>query len=737
MDDHEELVADRALSYQDPVGWNVDHVGQLSDAFELAPPRREKSGTVARSSSFLSSLTSFLLPVPIDRSFRPLHHRLMPGAAGYEDAMTTVADQTLQEAREAFERHAWHAAHEGFLEADAASPLSPEDLEHLAEAAWWTGRLADVIAAVERAYSGHLAAGHRADAARAALRLAAEFGHKQEHAISAGWLRRAERLLAGEPESRAQAELSRAHFNRALERADFETALEQARHTYAIAERLGDVDLMAIGLHDQGQVHIARGEVDEGMALIDEATVAAVNGELGAHATAVVYCNTINACRDLADYGRAGEWTDAAKRWCERQAIAGFPGMCRVRRAEIVRLRGAWSEAEQQARLATSELSGFYLDYAAEGFYQLGEIRLRVGDPEVAEGYFRQAREMGRDPQPGLALLRLAEGRAEAGAAMVRRALDDESSADRLARARLLPAQVELAVAVGDLETAQRAAAELDGIARTFGSPALLAGAAWAEGIRLQAGGDHRGAATLASRARKLWQEIDVPYEIARSHLLLGRALGAAGEGEPATVELEAALAIFDRLGAEPDAAATRRLLGRGEARMQPLQRVQTTFMFTDVVGSTQLIEAIGDEAWENLLRWHDETLRRVIEARNGEVVKQTGDGFLAVFAAADDALAAAQAVQRGLAEHRREHGFAPQVRVGVHAASGLRHGRDFSGAGVHAAARIAALAGEGEILASAASLEAATRRYSVSDRRPVKLKGISREIIVAAVDWH
>lgn len=651
--------------------------------------------------------------------------------------MTTVADQTLQEAREAFERHEWRAAYDRFLGADAAVPLAPEDLEHLAEAAWWTGRLADMIAALERAYSGHLAAGDRAGAALAALNLAKEIGHRQEHAVATGWLRRAERLLSGEPESRAQAELSRARFSHALERAEYDAALDHARHTYAIAERLGDVDRMAIGLHDQGRVHIARGEVDEGMALIDEATVAAVNGELGAHATAIVYCNTITACRDLADYGRAGEWTDAARRWCERQAIAGFPGMCRVRRAEIVRLRGAWSEAEQQARLATSELSDFYLDYAAEGFYQIGEIRLRVGDLEAAEGYFRQAREMGRDPQPGLALLRLAEGRAEAGAGMLRRALDDEGNADRLARSRLLPAQVELAVAVGDLETARRAAAELDGIARTFGSAALVASAAWAEGIRLLAVGDHGGAIARASRARRLWQEIDVPYEVARSHLLLGRALGAAGEGEPATIEFEAALAIFERLGAEPDAVATRRLLGRGEIRVQPLQHVQTTFMFTDVVGSTQLIEAIGDEAWENLLRWHDDTLRRVIEAHSGEVVKQTGDGFLAVFAAPDDALTAAQAVQRGLAEHRREHGFAPRVRIGVHAASGVRHGRDFSGAGVHAAARIAALAGEGEILASAESLDAATNRYVVSDRHSAKLKGISREIVVAAVDWN
>ena len=651
--------------------------------------------------------------------------------------MTEVVDHALHDAREAFERHEWRAAHDSFLQADAAVPLAPEDLERLGESAWWTGRLADLIGALERSYSGYVAAGHRADAARVALRLAGELGHKQEHAAASGWLRRAVRLLAGEPESRAQALLSRAHFISSLKHAEYDAALEHARRTYAVAERLADADLMAIGLHDQGQVLIARGEVDEGMALIDEATLAAVSGELGPYATAIVYCNTINACRDLADYGRAGEWTNAAKRWCERQAIAGFPGMCRVRRAEIVRLRGGWPEAEQQAKLATSELGEFYLDYAAEGFYQLGEIRLRVGDLSAAEEYFRQASELGRDPQPGLALLRLADGRAEAGAGMLRRALDDEGSADRLGRARLLPAQVEVAVATGDLELAKRAATELEAIAETFGSPALIASAAWAQGTRLLAGGDHDEAIVRARRARKLWQEVDAPYEVARSRVLLGTALNAAGEGEAAAPELEAALAIFERLGAEPDVTATRRLLGRGEAPVQPLQRVQTTFMFTDVVGSTQLVEAIGDEAWENLLRWHDDTLRRVIEEHGGEVVKHTGDGFLVVFAAADAALAAARAIQRALAEHRRAHGFAPRVRVGVHAASGLRHGRDFSGAGVHAAARIAALAGESEILASAETLAAATHRYVVSDRRAVKLRGISRDVVVATVEWR
>lgn len=650
--------------------------------------------------------------------------------------MTEIAEHALEEGRAAFERHDWLLANERLAAADAETPLSPEDLECLGESAWWSGRLSEVIDAFERAHASYVAQGRSTEAAAAGLRLAREYGHRGERAIAAGWLHRAERLLANQPESAAHALLSRAHFNEALERADYAASLEQARTTYAIAERMRDADLMAMALHDQGQTLIARGDVDEGMALIDEATAAAVSGELGPQATAIVYCNTINACRNLTDYGRAGQWTEAARRWCERQSIAGFPGMCRVTRAEIIGLRGAWPEAEQQARLAAEELRDFYVDYASEGLYQLGEIHLRTGDLEGAADYLGQAAALGHAAQPALALLRLAEGRAASGAAMLRGALE-ENGANRLGQARLLPAQVDIAIAVDDLETAGQAAAQLSDIAEAFRTPALLAWAAWADARRLVATGNHAAAIGPARRARKLWQDVDVPYEVARSRLLLGEALRGAGEEETAILELEAALAAFERLGAAPDAAAARRLLGRAERDTIEIQRVDATFMFTDVVGSTQLVEAIGDDAWENLLRWHDETLRRLFSEHGGNVAKHTGDGFLVVFDTPDAALAAAQAIQHTLAQHRRQHGFAPQVRIGVHTSGGVRHGRDFSGAGVHLAARIGALANEGEILASADTLAVASARYQASATREVKLKGISKPVDVATLDWR
>jgi len=644
---------------------------------------------------------------------------------------------TLQDGRDAFDRHAWRSAYESLRDADAAAPLEAADLERLGQAAWWLGRLDEVIDAFERAYGVYQSAGRRGDAARTALRLSAELGHKQEHAVAAGWLRRAERLLADEPESAEHGFLSRAHFNRALdERKDFDAALELAERTYAIAERIGSPDLLALGLHDKGRALVALGKVDEGMALVDEATVAAVGGELGPHATAAVYCNTNNACRDLADFGRAGEWTEAAQRWCERQSIAGFPGMCRVRRAEIVRLRGAWPEAEREVRLATAELRPFYLDYAAEGFYQLGEIRLRVGDLAAAEDYFRQAGELDRDPQPGLGLLRLAEGKADVAAGMLRRALEALPTEDRLGRARLLPGQVEVALARGDHETAQAATEELASSAAVFGSPALRASASWAAGSLAVSLGSFGDAITEARHAIQLWKEVDAPYEGARARVLLAEALRGSGDADEAGVELERATSTFERLGAQPDAANARHLAG-AQGTAPVAEKVELTFMFTDVVGSTPLVEAIGDEAWENLLRWHDATLRRIVTEHDGEVVQHTGDGLLAVFTSPDRALAAARGIQRVLADHRRDHGFAPQVRIGVHASSGVRHGTAFSGAGVHAAARITALADEGQILASVATVTAAGETADPASSREVSLKGISRPMAVSSVLWR
>ena len=650
-----------------------------------------------------------------------------------KDAATT--DKPLQEARDAFDRHAWQEAFDLLSAADASGGLAPEDLESLAEAAFWTGRTDECIEALERAYACFTEAGNARGAASVAINLCFHHFAKLAPSVAAGWSSRAVRLLEAEPDCPEHGHLARISTNVTMSVGNLDGALEYARRTYEIGSRFGDRDLQAFGLFDQGNVLVAKGQVAEGMALLDEAMVAAVSGELGPFATGVIYCSMITTCERLADYRRAAEWTDAAQRWCDRQSIAGFPGLCRVQHAQIMRLRGAWAEAEEEATRARDELQGFNLRATGEAFYQIGEIRLRMGDLPAADDAFCQAHELGREPQPGLALLRLAEGNIDAARSMINRAIVDQSW-DRLARARLLPVQVEIAIAAADLETASSAADELEAIAETYDTPALRASAACALGALQLAEGDAAAACESLRRGWRLWQEVDAPYEAARARTLLAAAYQNGGDGEAAKLELRSAVSTFERLGAVLDTRRAAELLGDG-ASQKATPRAVKTFMFTDIVKSTNLVEAIGDEAWENLLHWHDQTLRSLFGEHEGEEVKHAGDGFFVAFPDAAGAVECAAAIQRTLADHRRKHGFAVQVRIGLHSAEATRRGRDYGGKGVHQAARIASLAEGGEILASQATLAADAVSYSLSEPRLVSLKGISEPVPVVAIEWR
>jgi class 3 adenylate cyclase len=484
-----------------------------------------------------------------------------------------------------------------------------------------------------------------------------------------------------------------------------------------------------MALHFQGSFLISSGALEEGWTLVDEATAAAVGGELAPYPTAIVYCNTIDVCHNLAEYGRAGDWTERASRWCERQAIAGFPGVCRVHRASVIRLRGAWAEAEEEARRALVEVEGFNMIAAGGAMCEIGEIRLRLGDEQGAEEAFEQAHILGFEPQPGRALLSLAQGKADTAFRGLRRTLDETH--DPLVRARLLSGAVEVDLAVGNLEAAREDVEELEVAAGRFGSTALAAAAAAARGQVALAEGKPADAIRSLRRAVQLWTEIELPYEAARARVDLGRAYRADGDDVEAELELRAAQSAFERLGARPDARRTAELLGRPAAP----ERAVRTFMFTDICDSTILVEAIGDEAWQNLVRWHDETLRGLFRAHGGEEVDHAGDGFFVAFPSARDAVEAATAIQRTLAEHRRAAGFAPQVRIGLHATEASRDGAAYRGRGVHEAARIGALAEAGEVLASSATLEA--EGLDGGERREVQLKGLARPVEVAAVLWR
>ena len=646
-----------------------------------------------------------------------------------------ITEDPLQAGRDAAQRHAWQQAFDLLSQADARDPLPADDLATLGEAAWWIGRNEACIGARERAFAAYLEGGDPIGAARMAISLARDHKVRLESGIFRGWLLRAERLLADQPESAEHGWVLRIHANQAAAEGDLERALELVGQALEIGMRVGNRDLQAVALHDQAEYLVRLGRIDEGLAMADEATVAAVGGELGPWATGVVYCNTISLSDALADYRRAGEWTEASIRWCERQSIAGFPGICRVHRADVIRLRGHWLQAEREALQACSELedSGLLL-FAGEGFYEVGVIRLRMGDLESAEDAFRQAHEKGRDPHPGLALLRLYQGNAHAARSSIRRALDE--TATRLDRTKLLPAEVEVDVATGELEAARTATEELESIAEEFRSPALRAEAAMCRGTVQLAEGDPAGACRSLKRSWQLWQEVDAPYEAARARMLLGQAYRAKGDEETAVLELRAARTAFERLGAALDLKRLAELLGP-DAGATPTARVTRTFMFTDIVRSTNLVEAMGDEAWEDLLRWHDRTLRALFAEHGGEEIDHVGDGFFVAFESPKTAAECAVAIQRTLAEHRRSQGFSPQVRIGLHAAEATRLGDDYRGKGVHVAARVGALAQAGEILATAESVPADGGELTVCDRREATLKGISKPVAVVTVEWR
>ncbi len=643
--------------------------------------------------------------------------------------MTDVT--TLERARQALADHAWADAYEGFAQAAEARTLAGEDLEQLAEAAWWTARPDACIDAWERAYEAHANAGNPPRAAYVALKLADQWSERLQSAQAAGWFRRATRLLEGEPGCVEQGYLELAM---AKSSGSVDAMMGHATAALDIGSRFGDRDLQAFGLMCQGMAHILQAQVEAGMSLIDEATAAAVGGELSPFATGIVYCFMIVACRDLADYRRAGEWTEATKRWCDRQSINGFPGHCRVRRAEIMRLRGAFAEAEDEARHAVRELISFgELPIAGAGFYEIGEIRLRIGDLDGAEEAFTQAHQRGNDAQPGLALLQLARGRSVAARSSIRAALADQPIA--LVRGRLLPAQVEIALAAHDASEAREAAEELSEIASAYAAPLWQASSHQALGAVLTYESDAAAAIAELRRAVRLWTEADLPFETAQARRSLAMAHRAHGDEASALLELQAARATFEQLGAGLEAKRCISLIDAGAPAIGI--RVTRAFMFTDIVGSTNLLETIGDEAWEDVVRWHDEALRAMIESHEGEVVHSTGDGFFASFSDIDAAAESAVAIQRLLAEHRRRHGFAPQVRIGMHAAEATAIADDYAGLGVHQAARVGALAEGGEIVVTLGSLQGRSIPYPVGNERTVTLKGIARPVPVASIEWH
>jgi class 3 adenylate cyclase len=641
-------------------------------------------------------------------------------------------------------RHAWDEAVDAFSAADRAGGLSPEDLEQLGAASWWAGRPDDAIEALERAFGAYTDAGRESDAGRVALDLAYQGFRRQATSIALGWLGRAERILASQPESAVHAriplfaglgELMANHY------AEGVALLDQAME---IARRHGDANVASMALSFKGTATLYSGDWRAGLADIDEAATAAASNTLDLRVASDIYCNTIAACRNIGDYKRAGQWTEEAERWMRRQSVGGYPGICHVHRAELKMLRGEWSAAEQEARDACDELQRWGLiDSVGWAHYQIGEVRLRMGDLDAAGEAFDRAYEYGHDAQPGLALLQLQRGEIDEATRSIARALAmtdvGEGAMDRAARARLLPAQVDIALAAGDLATAGAAVAELEAIATDFERPVFRAGALTGRGELLLE--EHRPAeaSPILGRSWRLWQETDLPLESARARLRYAEALAAEGDESTSRRDLRAARSVFERLGATLDLQRVDALLGdaRGQSGHSSA-RATKTFMFTDIVTSTDLIGLIGDDAWAELISWHDRELRACFAQHRGEEVNSTGDGFFVAFERPIDGVECAVDIQRRLARHRRDHGFAPKVRIGLHSSDATREGRDYRGRGVHIAARIGAAASADEILISepvAAGLSGG--RFGTTASREIVLKGIDTPVDVRSVDWR
>jgi DNA-binding NarL/FixJ family response regulator len=462
----------------------------------------------------------------------------------------------LERGREAHMRRAWADAYDSLCRADEEEPLGPVDLELLATAATMVGRQDAYLRALERAHREYLNEDDGLAAARVSIWLGMYLAIQGEIGPAGGWFGRAQRLVEREGRDCVeQGYLLLPVGFQARVTGDLEGAFAAGAEAAEIGERFGDRDLFAVAVHLQGMARVGQGRVAEGLRLLDEAMVAVTGGEVSPVYTGIVYCSVIACCEEAFEPRRAHEWTTALTRWCDDQPqMVSFTGRCLAHRASIKQLHGEWPGAFAEARLARERAEGSMNRQATgQALYQQGELHRLQGDFIAAEAAYREASGFGREPQPGLALLRLAQGDKGAAAAAARRVLDE--AAEPLQRAALLPAYAEIMLAVGDTNAAVLASRELAEIAAAREGAMLRAIAAQVEGTVYLAAGDAQEALAALRQACRIWHDLDAPYELARTRVQVGLACRALGDEEGAVLELEAARDAFERLGAGPDAA--------------------------------------------------------------------------------------------------------------------------------------------------------------------------------------
>ena len=458
----------------------------------------------------------------------------------------------LERGREAIASRAWRHAYDCLAAADEQEPVEPGDLELLSLAAFMLGRDDDTVAWLERAHARYLEEGETLRAVQCAAWIVLNLATRGEMGAATGWLGRAQRLVAPEGECGERGWLLLPGVFQLEAAGDFAAAAAVAAEAVAVSERFGDRDLFALAIHAQGYMLLKDGQVHQGLALLDEGMVAVTADELSPIVTGIVYCGVILACQEVYEVRRAREWTRALANWWALQPdMVAFTGRCLVHRAEIMQLDGSWRDALEEARRAGERFVETRNRAAGLACYRQGELLRLQGEFDGAEKAYREASGFGWEPQPGLAQLRLAQGRTDVAVSAIRRA--EASTTLPLERARLLPAFVEIMLAADDLAPARAACAELEGIAAGYESAMLGAIVAHARGAVHLSAGEPQDALVPLRSAVETWHTLEAPYEIARTRVLVGDACRMLDDEESAALEHDAARSIFERLGAKPD----------------------------------------------------------------------------------------------------------------------------------------------------------------------------------------
>jgi DNA-binding CsgD family transcriptional regulator len=505
--------------------------------------------------------------------------------------MTDLA--TLHRARESFARRAWAEAYRLLQAADRDAPLDAEDLERLAIAAYLVSRDDDCEAFTARAHQTFLDRGDREGAARAAFWLGFALMGRGAVAPASGWFARSGRLLdEGQVDCVIRGYLLIPAAIKCIVQGDPAAGHATFTQAAAIARRFADRDLASVACHGRGRALIRLGRIAEGVALLDEAMASVIAGEVTPLVAGDVYCSVLEGCQEIFDLRRAYEWTASLARWCATQPdLVRYRGECLRYRAEVLQLRGQWNDAARDAQDACELLIS--RPAAGAAFYRRGDIHRLRGEFTKAEEAYTRAQERGRHPQPGLSLLRLAQGRIDTAAASIRSVLLDTQA--RIDRASMLAAAVEILLAAADVAAARAASAELSEIALAFGAPLLAAASAHATGAVRLAERDIEGASTSLRQACEIWRELEMPYDEAQTCLLLAAVCEQRGDQDGRRLEIETARRIFMQLRAEPGLA---RIAGQSERasprRIGSLSEREAQVLRLLAAGKTN--RAIGDE---------------------------------------------------------------------------------------------------------------------------------------------